>query len=258
MTATVHPSAVVEAGAELGSGVIVGPLCYVATGVEVGDGTELVAQATLLGPARIGANNRIFPHAVLGAPPQDKSHAGEPTRLEIGDENQIREHVTVHRGTLKGGGVTRVGSRCMLMAGSHVAHDCRVGNDVVLTNLVTLGGHVTVGDNVVCGGLAAVAQYVWLGRGCFLAGGAMVESDVPPFVIAAGDRARVRALNRVGLKRLGVPEASRRALGAAFRAIFRAREPRAAAILRAREKHGADPYVSELLEFLADESRGQR
>jgi UDP-N-acetylglucosamine acyltransferase len=248
--ASVHPSAVVEADAVLGPGVVIGPLCYVAAGVAIGVGSELVAQATLLGPTRLGANNRVFPHAVLGAPPQDRSYAGEPTRLEIGDGNEFREHVTVHRGTLKGGGVTRVGSRCLLMAGAHVAHDCQLGNEVVLTNLATLGGHVTVGDNAVCGGLSAVAQYVRLGRACFLAGGAMVEKDVPPFVIAAGDRARVRALNQVGLERLGVPDPSRRALRDAFRAIWRSREPRAAAIARLRDRSPRDPLVDELLDFL--------
>src|SRR5262249_13787968 len=153
--------------------------------------------------------NRIFPYATLGAPPQDKSHAGEATELVLGDDNVIREQATLHRGTAKGGGITRVGSRCLLMVGAHVAHDCELADDVVLTNLATLGGHVRVLANAVLGGHVAIAPFVRVGRGAFVAGGACVERDVPPFVIAAGDRARVRALNRVGLARMAVPDASR-------------------------------------------------
>lgn len=247
----VHPSAVVEPGAELGEGVVVGPFCHVAAGVRVGDGCELVAHVSLLGPGtRIGRRNRVFPGAVLGAPPQDKSHRGQPTLLELGDDNEIREQVTLHRGTEKGGGVTRIGSRCLFMVGAHVAHDCTVGNDVILTNLATLGGHVVVEAHVVCGGHVAVQPFLRLGRGCFLAGGARVEQDVPPFVIAAGDRARVRALNTVGLKRMGVPDASRAALERAFRLVWHKGRPLAEGVRLARAELSGDGYVAELLEAL--------
>jgi UDP-N-acetylglucosamine acyltransferase len=246
----VHPSAVVEPGAELEPGVVIGAFCFVGSGVRVGAGTELLAHATLLGPARLGRRNRIYPSAVIGAPPQDRSYGGEPTMLEVGDDNVFREQVTVHRGTLKGGGTTRIGSRCLLMVGAHVAHDATLEDDVVLTNLATLGGHCHVAANVVCGGHAAVAPFVRLGRGAFLAGGAMVERDVPPFVIAAGDRARVRALNRVGLVRMGVSESSRRALGRAFRLLYRGGEPLRAALDRTHAELGSDPYVAELVDFL--------
>jgi UDP-N-acetylglucosamine acyltransferase len=249
--ASVHPSAVVEPGAELGEGVVVGPFCHVAGGVQVGARSVLTSHVTLLGPGTsIGRDNRVFPGAVIGAPPQDKSHQGEPTRLEVGDENEIREQVTLHRGTVKGGGVTRVGSRCLLMVGAHVAHDCLLGDDVVLSNLTTLGGHVVVESHVVCGGHVAVQPFVRLGRGCFLAGGARVERDVPPFVIAAGDRARVRALNAVGLERMGVPPESRALLEQAFRLLFRRGQPLAEGMRWARASLVGDPWVNELLAAL--------
>jgi len=227
---------------------VVGPLCHVAAGVRVGDGCELLGSVTLLGPGtRLGRRNRVFPGAVLGAPPQDRSHRGEPTVLEIGDDNEVREQVTIHRGTAKGGGATRVGSRCLFMVGAHVAHDAQVGDDVILTNLATLGGHVVVEPHVVCGGHVAVQPFVRLGRGCFLAGGARVERDVPPFVIAAGDRARVRALNAVGLERMGVPSASRAALERAFRILWHKGRPLSEGVRLARAELAGDAYVEELL-----------
>ncbi len=246
----IHPTAVVDPGAVLADGVRVGPFCYVAADVELGAKTELIAQATVLGPARLGANNRVYPGAVLGAPPQDRTYQGEPTRLEVGDDNLFREQVTVHRGTTKGDGTTRIGSRCLIMVGSHVAHDCVIDDDVVLVNLATLGGHVRVGAGAVVGGHAAIAPFVHLGRMCFLAGGAMVEDSVPPFVIVSGDRARVRALNRVGLQRNGVPESSTRALERAFRMLYRSGQPRALALAAARAELDDDPYVAELFAFL--------
>jgi UDP-N-acetylglucosamine acyltransferase len=250
VTARVHASAVVEPGARLGDGVVIGPFCHVAGDVELGAGCWLVSHVTLLGPARLGRYNRVFPFATIGAPPQDRSFAGEPTRLEVGDDNVFREQVTIHRGTLKGGGITRIGSRCLLMVGAHVAHDALVADDVVLTNLATLGGHVHVGAGAVLAGHVAVAPFVRIGRLSFLAGGARVERAIPPFVIAAGDRARVRALNEVGLSRAGVPEASRGALARAFRMIWRSGEPIARGLNTARAELGADACVRELLDFL--------
>lgn len=245
---TIHPLAVVEPGAQLAAGVSVGPFCYVAAGACIGAGSVLLAHVSVLGAGtRIGRNNRVFPGAVLGAPPQDRSYRGEPAILEVGDDNEIREQVTLHGGTQKGGGVTRVGSRGLFMVGAHVAHDCTVGSDVILTNLATLGGHVVVEDHVVCGGHVAVQPFVRLGRGCFLAGGAKVEHDVPPFVIAAGDRARVRALNRVGLERMGVPEASCASLERAFRVIWGKGTTRSEGL---RTVERGDPYVDELTTWL--------
>jgi UDP-N-acetylglucosamine acyltransferase len=250
MSAEIHPTAQVSASAKLGDGVFVGPLCVVGDGVEIGDGTRLIASCVVLGPTRIGEGNVIFPYAVLGAEPQDRSHEGQATSLEIGDRNTFREHVTVHRGTLKDSGVTRVGSDCLFMVGTHVAHDVVVGDAVTLANGTMLAGHVQVERRVTMGGRAAIAPFVRVGEGAFVAAGAMVETDVPPFLIVAGDRARVRALNRVGLRRQGVPEQSRRALAKAFRVLFRHAVPRSESLRAVSAELADDPYVKKLVGFL--------
>jgi UDP-N-acetylglucosamine acyltransferase len=253
-TASVHPLALVAPDAELGAGVFVGPFAVVEPGVIVGAGTRLDAHAVVRSGTRLGARNAVHPFAVIGGDPQERTYAGERTSLEIGDGNTFREHVTVHRGSIKGGGITRVGSGSLFMAGVHVAHDCALGDGLELANNVLLAGHVALGDHVVVGGGAAVAPFVRVGQRAFVAAGAMVEHDVPPFVIVAGDRARVRALNRVGLARGGVPEASRAALERAFRALFRSGTPRATAA--AALAADAEPLVRELAAFVLAASRG--
>ncbi len=247
---SVHPTAVVDASARLGDGVVIGPLSYVGPGVEIGERTELVAQATVLGPCRIGRNNRIHPHATLGAAPQDRTFSGETTELVAGDDNQFRELVTVHRGTAKGGGVTRVGSRGLFMVGAHVAHDCVVGDGVTLANYTSLGGHVRVEDRAVLGGHVAVAPFCVVGELAFAAGGSMIERDVPPFLIVSGDRARVRGLNRVGLARAGIPEASRDALERAYRVLYGSKEPLALALDAAESELSDNPHVRRLVAFI--------
>lgn len=244
----VHPSAVVAPSARIAESAIIGPFCVVGDDVHLGSGTELIAHAVVMGPTRLGSNNRVFPFATLGGPPQDLSHGSEPTVLEVGDNNDFREGTTIHRGTVKGGGVTRIGNRCLLMAGSHVAHDCAVGDHVVLANLAALGGHVRLANNVVLGGQVAVAPFVRIGRGAFVAAGARVERDVPPFMIAAGDRARIRAPNRVGQKRLGIPEPSRQALKRAYRALW-GKGGSVSALDDLSGRLGDDPWVREFIEF---------
>lgn len=250
MAAHVHSTAVVDALAELADGVRIGPLSYVGPGVFIDEDTELLAHATVLGPARIGRRNRIFPHATLGAPPQDRSYRGERTDLVVGDDNDFREASTIHRGTPKGGGVTRVGSGSLFMVGSHVAHDCAVGDGVTLANGTSLGGHVVVEDAVVTGGHVAVAPFVRLGEIAFAAGGALIERPVPPFVIVSGDRARVRGINRVGLERRGVPEPSRDALVSAYRALYRKGVPLRIALRELDPILLTDVYVNKLVSFL--------
>lgn len=244
----IDPSARVSPEAWLDDDVEVGPHCVVGPGVRLGRGTRLVASCVVLGPSTLGPGNVIHPFAVLGGDPQDRSFAGETTRLDVGQNNVFREHVTVNRGTRKDRGVTSVGSWGFFLAGSHVAHDCVVGDHVTLSNGTLLGGHVHLGDHVVTGGLAAVQPFTRIGSTAFLAGGAMVETDIPPFVIAAGDRARVRALNKVGLRRRGVAEASIDALERAFRSIFRSGLPRSEAAERLER---GDPYVDELIAFFS-------
>jgi UDP-N-acetylglucosamine acyltransferase len=250
-TGFVHETAVVEAGAELHESVVVGPMCFVGSGVRLGPGTELVAHATVLGPSEFGSNNKIYPYATLGADPQDRSYRGEPTRLVVGEGCIFREQVTVHRGTQKGGGVTRIGDRCLLMVGAHVAHDCALGDDVVLTNLTTLGGHVEVGRGVVCGGHVAVAPYVRLGDYSFIAGGARVERDAPPYMILQGDRARVRGVNRVGLERGGIPATSRDALLRAYKLIYLRAPTVADGVVQARKELAGEPCVERLIAALS-------
>jgi UDP-N-acetylglucosamine acyltransferase len=247
----VHPTAAVSPRAKLGEGVVVGPHAIVGDDVEIGPSCRLIAACTVLGPTSLGAGNVVHPYAVLGSDPQDRSHAGQTTRLQIGARNIFREHVTVHRGTAKDRATTVIGDDGLFMAGSHVAHDVVIGDGVTLANGTLLGGHVTVGDRVTTGGAAAVAPFVRIGEGAFIAAGAMVEIDVPPFVIVAGDRARVRALNRIGLRRQGVPEVSRRALGTAFRTLFGTTSPRAESLRAIPEELARDPYVQKLVQFLA-------
>ncbi len=253
--AAVHPLAVVAPDAQLGAGVTVGPFAVVESGVTIGAGTRIDAHAVVRAGTRLGARNVVHPFAVLGGDPQERAYAGEETSLEIGDGNTFREHVTVHRGSAKGGGVTRIGSGSLFMVGVHVAHDCVLGDRLELANGALLAGHVALGDHVVVGGGAALAPFVRVGPRAFVAAGAMVEHDVPPFVIVAGDRARVRALNRVGLARSGVPEASRAALERAFRALFRAGTPRA--IAAAALAADPDPFVRALCAFVLAAPRGR-
>ena len=252
-TAIVHPLAVVAPDVELGDGAAVGPFAVIEPGVVVGEGTRIDAHAIVRAGTRLGARNVVHPFAVLGGEPQERGYAGEPTRLVVGDGNTFREHVTVHRGSVKGGGLTCIGHGSLFMAGVHVAHDCVIGDRLELANGTLLAGHVTLGDGVVTGGGVAIAPFVRVGARAFLAAGSMVERDVPPFVIAAGDRARVRALNQVGLARGDVPEASRAALGRAFRAIFRGELPRAVAAGALVDD--PDPCVRELAAFVVEAAR---
>jgi UDP-N-acetylglucosamine acyltransferase len=255
MSSEIHPTAIVSPKAEIADRSSIGPYCVVGDGVRIGAGTRLIGHCVVLGPARLGEGNTVFPFAVLGADPQDRSYVGEPTSLEIGDHNVFREHVTVHRGTAKAGGVTRVGTHCLFMAGSHIAHDVQIGNDVTFANATLLGGHVTIEDHVTTGGHAGIAPFVRVGESAFVAAGSMVERDVPPFVIVQGDRARVRALNRVGLGRRGVPEASRQALEKAFRTLFRDSGVRSEAVETVARDFGDDPYVAKLVAFLRRATR---
>jgi UDP-N-acetylglucosamine acyltransferase len=241
MAPRIHPTAIVDARAEIHDGVEVGPYCVVGPGVVIGAGTRLASHVVVDGPTVIGRDNVAYPFAVIGAAPQHKRHQGGPTRLLVGDGNVIREHVTMHRGT---DATTTVGSGNLFMVGCHVAHDVTVGSHATIANGVQLAGHAVVEDHATFGGLSGVAQFVRVGESAFVAAGAMVERDVPPFVIVQGDRARVRALNKVGLRRRGVPEGSIAALEAAFRAIFGGKRPQREA---ARGVKTDDPFVARFV-----------
>ena len=220
MTADIHPTAIVDPAARLGADVRIGPLCVVGPGASLGDGVALESHVVIAGETEVGARTRVWPFASLGHQPQDLKFRGERTRLEIGSDCLIREHVTMNPGTVGGGGVTRVGDRCLLMVGAHVAHDCVIGDGVILANNATLAGHVAIGDGVILGGLCAVHQFVRIGRGAMVGGLTGVERDVIPFGSAVGDRARLAGLNVVGLKRRGATRETLHALRAAYREIF--------------------------------------
>lgn len=247
---TIHPSAVVEAGAELGAGVRVGPFCHVMAGAVLHDDVELVGHVTIMGHTTVGKACQVYPNAVLGAPPQNFKHRGGRSTLDIGERCIIREGATLHAGTDTSRGRTTVGAHCLLMAYSHVAHDCDVGSHVTMANFAALGGHAVIGDHVILSGYAAVHQFVRVGHHAFLGGFAAVVGDVIPYGMAVGDRARLRGLNIVGLKRSGMERAEIRALRQAYRMLFAAGaclEDNAAAVARAFPGSAA---IADLVAFV--------
>jgi len=197
----IDPRAVVDPGAELEDGVKVGPFAVIGAGVQIAKGTEVGSHVVIGGPCRIGRDNRIYQFASIGADPQDKKYAGEETRLEIGDRNTIREFTTIHRGTVQDRSLTAIGSDNLLMAYTHVAHDCRIGNHTIMANAASLGGHVDVGDWAILGGFSIVHQFCRIGPHCFTAMGSGIGKDVPPYVMAGGHPAKPRGVNSEGLRR---------------------------------------------------------
>ncbi len=218
--AAVHPLAVVDPGARLGSGVEIGPFAVIGPNVTLGDRVKIHSHAIVTGLTEIGEGCEIHPFAVAGGSPQDMKYRGEESRLIVGPHNTIREHVTMNGGTEGGGGVTRVGSHCLFLAGAHVAHDCQIGNHVLLVNNATLAGHVTVEDHAILGGLSAVHQWVRIGAHAFVGGMSGVEFDVIPFGMVLGNRAELAGLNIAGLKRHGFEREQIQALSQAYKLLF--------------------------------------
>ena len=216
----VHSSACVEPGARLGAGVRIGPFCHVGSGAALGDDVVLVSHVSIAGATTIGARTRIFPFASIGQEPQDLKYRGEPVRLTVGEDCLIREGVTMNPGTAGGGGETIVGARCVFLANSHVGHDCRLGESVILSNNVMLGGHCQIGDFANLGGGSAAHQFVRIGAHAFVGGLAGVENDIIPFGIALGNRASLAGLNFVGLKRRGFSHEAIHALRRAYKMLF--------------------------------------
>ncbi|MCQ8240278.1 acyl-ACP--UDP-N-acetylglucosamine O-acyltransferase [Rhizosaccharibacter radicis] len=254
----VHPSAVVSPGAKLGAGVRIGPFCTVGPDVVLEDGVELVSHVVVDGHTRIGRDARLFPFCTVGLAPQDLKYNGEPTRCEIGARTVIRENVTIHRGTATGIGITRVGSQCLVMANAHVAHDCVLGDRVIIVNNVVMGGHVEIADDARIMGSAALHQFVRIGRAAVVGGVCGVESDVIPYGGVLGNRARLVGLNWVWLRRNGVAGGDLHRLRRAFRLLY----PRHAVnevferrLERVRAEFGDDPRVGEILNFIDAPSR---
>ena len=253
---SVHPTAIVTPGAKLHPTVEVGPYAVIGPRVEIGAGTTVGPHAVIEGRTRIGEGNKVFQFASVGAQPQDLKYAGEDSALEIGSENLIREFTTLHKGTTGGGGVTRIGNGNLFMAYAHVAHDCQVGNGCVLANAATLGGHVALGDHVILGGLAAVHQFTRIGQHAFVAGGAMVVMDVPPFCTAQGDRAELVGINTIGLARHGFSEEQIGRVKEAYRILFRSKLPLEEAVERLRTELGDQGEIQALLTFVTSSQRG--
>jgi UDP-N-acetylglucosamine acyltransferase len=218
--AHIHPTAIIEPGAEIASGARVGPFCHVGAKVMLAGDVELISHVAVAGRTSIGEGTRIFPFASIGHQPQDLKYRGEDSALVIGKRNIIREYVTMNPGTTGGGMVTRVGDDCAFMAGAHVAHDCTVGNHVIMTNNATLAGHVTLGDYVIMSGLSAVHQFVRVGQHAFVGGMTGVERDVIPYGMVMGDRARLVGLNMVGLQRRGFSREDVQSLRSAYQMLF--------------------------------------
>lgn len=243
-------------GAQLGDDVEIGPYCIVGADVSIAAGCRLISHVVVDGHTSIGANTVVSPFASLGGPPQDLKYKGEATRLEIGEGNTIRESVTLNRGTVGGGGCTRIGNGNLFMAYAHVAHDCEVGNGAVLANCATLAGHVLVGDGAILGGLSAVHQFCRVGQLAILGGGAMVTLDVPPYCMAAGDRAKLHGLNLIGLRRRSVAEANIKDLRTAYRLLFQAGLRLKEALAQIRSDHGSVAEVIALADFIENSERG--
>ena len=218
----IHPTAIVDPGAELDGSVNVGPYVIIEKGVKIGRGTEIKPHSVLTGPTTIGSGNVIGPFATVGAPPQDLKYKGENTELVIGDNNQIREYVSIHRGTVTGNGITTLGSRNLLMGYVHIAHDCIVGNSAVLANAATLAGHVQVEDYAIIGGLVAIHQFSRIGAFSYIGGLSGISKDVPPFIIVSGTRKemRISGINKVGLRRRGMDSDTLKKLDRAYKIIF--------------------------------------
>lgn len=256
MAVRIHPTAIVDPGARLAADVTIGPYTIVGADVEIGAATRIGSHVVIGEHTRIGARNTIFQFCSIGEAPQDKKYGGEPTRLEIGDDNTIREFCTLNRGTIQDAGVTRVGSHNWIMAYVHLAHDCQIGNHTIFANNAQLAGHVHIGDYVVLGGFTGIHQFCRVGAHCMTAIGAVVLQDVPPFVMAAGNTAEPRGINAEGLKRRGYTADAITAIRRAFKTLYKSglsfNEARAQIAVDA----AAQPALLPLVEFLATPGRG--
>jgi len=251
----IHPTAIVAPSAHIGANVTIGPYTIVGEGVEIGDGTTIGPHVVIEGPTKIGRDNRIFQFASLGAQPQDKKFHGEESRLEIGDRNTIREFVTFNRGTSDGGGTTRIGNDNWLMAYVHIAHDCIVGDHTIFANSASLAGHVTIGDHAILGGFTLVHQFCQIGAHAFTAMGAIINRDVPPFVIIAGSYAEPKGINAEGLKRRGYSADRIASIRRAYKTIYLSGMPLAEARAELARVAEDEPDVKEMLDFI---ERSQR
>ncbi len=253
---SIHPTAIIEPGAQIGDNVSIGAYCFVGAEVELGDGVDLKSHAVVARRTRIGPNTHIFPFASVGHQPQDLKFAGESSELVIGANTVIREHATLNPGTAGGGLITRVGNNCLIMVGAHVAHDCQIGNHVILTNNATLGGHVNVAEHAIIGGMSAVHQFVRIGAHAMVGGMTGVENDVIPYGSVVGNRAYLSGLNIVGLKRRGFSRDDIHRLRNAYRLLFAQEGTQQERMDDVAELFADSAVVMDIIAFMrADSSR---
>jgi UDP-N-acetylglucosamine acyltransferase len=251
----IHPTAIVHPKAELAQGVRIGAYSIIGAQVKIGKDTEIGPHVVIEGHTQIGERNRISPFTSIGSPPQDIGYRGEDTRVIIGHDNLIREYVTINRATTKQEWQTVIGDQNYLMAYTHIAHDCILGNRVVMSNVATLGGHITVGDHAILGGLVAVHQFVRIGAYAFLGGKSGVDRDVPPFMRTAGERAKIYDINRVGLKRIGFSLKTIEGLKRAYKIIWRENIILREGIERVKKEVDPSPELQMLLDFMTAPSK---
>ncbi len=252
----IHPTAVVEKGAELDPSCEIGPFAVIGPHVRMGPGCVVKSHAVVTGRTTLGAGNRVFPHAVLGEIPQDLKYRGEATELVIGDRNTFREYATVNLGTAGGGGVTRIGSGGLFMAQSHVGHDCQIGDGAIIANSVAFAGHVVVEDHVHFGGLSAAHQFTRIGRLGFVSGMTGVAMDVAPYCMASGNRAELAGLNTIGMQRAGMTEEQIGRVKQAYKIVFRSNLQLAEAIAQLDAELGTHPEIAHFVTFLRGSQRG--
>ncbi|MBC7359137.1 MAG: acyl-ACP--UDP-N-acetylglucosamine O-acyltransferase [Desulfacinum sp.] len=253
---TIHPTAVVDPKAELAEGVTIGPYAVIGPNVQIDTGTVVGSHTVIDGWTQIGRNNQISSFASIGFPPQDLKYKGGPTRVEIGDNNIIREYATIHRGTEGGGGVTRIGNGNLIMAYVHVAHDCILQNHVIMANAAMLAGHVLIEDHAIVGGLAAVHQFARIGTHAYIGAKAGIKKDIPPYMLATGYPAKLYGPNTVGLKRKGFSSEAIQGLKKAYKVLFRSGLTVAEATRQIQEELGHIAEVKCLLDFVAGSQRG--
>ncbi|MDY4595093.1 MAG: acyl-ACP--UDP-N-acetylglucosamine O-acyltransferase [[Pasteurella] aerogenes] len=255
-SAKIHPSSIVEEGAKIGENVVIGPFCIVERGVEIGKGTVLNSHVVIKGETKIGEDNQIFQFASIGEINQDLKYHGELTKTVIGNRNRIRESVTIHRGTVQGGGVTRIGDDNLFMINAHIAHDCQIKNRCILANNATLAGHVELDDFVIVGGMSAIHQFVIIGAHVMLGGGSMVSQDVPPYVMAQGNHAQPFGVNIEGLKRRGFDKPTLHAIRNVYKLIYRSGRTLEDVMPEIENYAERESAISFFLDFFKRSTRG--
>jgi UDP-N-acetylglucosamine acyltransferase len=253
----IHPTTIIDPGAKVPASCHVGPYCVIGPGVELGENCRLLSHVVIEGPTKIGSNNSFFPYAAIGMAPQDVTYRGEATRLEIGDNNEIREYVTLNRGTVKGGGVTRIGSHLLIMAYTHVGHDCIIGDHVMLVNGATLGGHVTVEEWAVVGALCPVHQFVRIGAHSYIGGGTTITQDVLPFSMTSAAReTHAYGMNKVGLQRRGFSKERIAKIHHAYKILLASKMNTSQALEKLKSESDRSEDVDMLIRFVEQADRG--